>query len=92
VHNYERLNVSGLPYIVNGAGGAALYGFAAPLPQSQVRYSASHGAQLVEASTTGLRLKFINTAGTVIDDLVIGCAPGIPVAYNQRLYLPVVRR
>ncbi|MBL8046314.1 MAG: metallophosphoesterase [Anaerolineales bacterium] len=92
VHNYERLNVGSLPYIVNGAGGAGLYGFAAPLPESQVRYSASHGAQLVEASTTGLRLKFINTAGTVIDDLVIGCAPGIPASYNKQVYLPLVRR
>lgn len=92
VHNYERLNANALPYIVNGAGGAPLYGFGAALPESQVRYSASHGAQLVEASTTGLRLKFINTAGAVIDDLVIGCAPGIPASYNQHVYLPVVRR
>lgn len=92
VHNYERLNISGLPYIVNGAGGAPLYGFGAALPESQVRYSASHGAQLVEASTTGLRLQFINTSGVVIDNFVIGCAPGIPASYNQRVYLPVVRR
>ena len=38
-HDYERLNVNGTPYFVNGLGGEDIVPFGATIPQSQVRYA-----------------------------------------------------
>ena len=66
-HSYERLDVAGLPYFVNGLGGQSIYNFGAPIPGSQVRYNEQHGAMLVSATTTQLTFQFINVDGSVID-------------------------
>lgn len=66
-HIYERLNVDGLPYFINGPGGANLASFGSISPYSQKRYNASQGAQLIEASDTALTIRFINKSGTEID-------------------------
>ena len=68
-HEYERLVINGFPYFVNGAGGASLYSFATPLAGSVVRYNATFGAMLVEASGTQITFKFYSVAGggTLID-------------------------
>ena len=92
LHQYERLEVEGLPYIVNGAGGSGLYEFSTPAPESLVRYNAEHGAQLVEASATGLRAYFVATTGEFVDELVLGCAPGPWIKLTNKLYLPAVFR
>jgi hypothetical protein len=59
-HDYERLSVDGIPYIVNGLGGNAIYSFGTPLAQSQFRYNADVGAQLMEATDTTLTVSFYN--------------------------------
>jgi hypothetical protein len=41
-HDYERLNVGGLPYFVDGTGGAPIQPFATPVSGSQVRYSGDY--------------------------------------------------
>jgi hypothetical protein len=66
-HTYERLDVNGLTYIVNGLGGAGIYNFKTPLPGSQVRYNKDYGAIRVEATDAYLKLEFITQAGKVID-------------------------
>lgn len=66
-HVYERLEVGGLPYIVNGLGGGPIYAFNDPLPGSLVRYNADYGAMLAEATTEAITFQFITRYGEVID-------------------------
>ena len=70
-HNYERLLVDGIPYFVNGIGGASRYDFGPPLAQSQARYNAGYGAMLVDAMPEEISFKFINVRGEVIDSYTI---------------------
>jgi len=74
-HTYERLEVEGIPYFVNGLGGKSRYGFPAPLPQSKIRYNGDYGAMLIEADDTRMRFRFINWKGEVIDDYVLRRPP-----------------
>ncbi len=69
-HNYERIMVDGLPYFVNGLGGARIYEFDGDeeMEGSAVKFNGDHGAMLVEADDTTLRFQFITQAGDVIDD------------------------
>lgn len=72
-HLYERLDVGGIPYFVNGAGGAGLYDFdnqdnLPPEATSVVRYNEAHGAMLVTATSTEISYQFYNTSGTLIDN------------------------
>ncbi|HMS64480.1 MAG TPA: metallophosphoesterase [Ignavibacteria bacterium] len=70
-HLYERLNVNGLPYFVNGLGGnlRSIFGF--PISGSQVRYSANYGAMFVTANSDSLVLKFYNIANSLRDNYKI---------------------
>ena len=70
-HSYERLAVQGIPYIVNGSGGAALRGFGRPLPESRVRDAVHHGAQRIALGSTGARIEFWSVDGYKIDDIVL---------------------
>jgi tartrate-resistant acid phosphatase type 5 len=73
-HDYERLEVDGLPYIVNGLGGAPLYAVGELLPGSQNHFADTFGAVLVEATPTTLSAKFIAVDGRTIDQLVLTAA------------------
>jgi hypothetical protein len=66
-HTYERLEVDGMLYVVDGLGGSSKYPFHDPLPGSLVRYNGDYGALQVEASETALSFQFINRSGEVID-------------------------
>lgn len=70
-HTYERLQVDGLTYIVNGLGGGSIYDFLIPLPESRFRYNQEHGAMLIEADSQSLLILFINIRGEVIDSFII---------------------
>ena len=74
-HTYERLDVGGLPYFVNGLGGRSLYVFGQPLPESQVRYSDDFGAMLVTANAQTLTFQFINRSGALIDTYTLNSPP-----------------
>ncbi|MEO5952977.1 MAG: metallophosphoesterase, partial [Chloroflexia bacterium] len=67
-HNYERLLINGFPYFVNGLGGTPnIYGFGEPLPGSQMRYNAEHGAMLVDADPYTITFRFYTSTGLLID-------------------------
>lgn len=72
-HTYERLEVDGLPYFVNGLGGGRIYEFDEEeiLPESIVRFNQDHGAMLVEASPESIRFQFITRAQMLVDEFVL---------------------
>lgn len=70
-HVYERLLVDGLPYFVNGAGGAWVSGFGVIDPHSQFRYAEDNGAMLVDASDTRITFRFINRHGRIVDEYAL---------------------
>ena len=70
-HGYERLEVGGLTYMVSGLGGAVPYSFGEPVTGSVARYSAKHGAGLIETDGQKLWISFVNIDGDVIDSATI---------------------
>lgn len=70
-HTYERLQIDGITYVVNGLGGASLYALGTRLPESVVSYDAGFGALQVEADAAKLVTRFYNVDGTLIDEAVI---------------------
>lgn len=74
-HNYERLLVGGLPYIVCGLGGATKRGKTtneANLPDgSQFFYNSQNGFLACTAETGKLQVELINTNGNVVDRLIL---------------------
>jgi PKD repeat protein len=66
-HTYERLEIDGIPYLVNGLGGKSRYTFNTPIAGSVVRYRDNYGAMLMDATDTAMTFQFINVAGTLID-------------------------
>ncbi len=72
-HFYERLNVDGVNYIVNGLGGAGISGINRPQhPNSLFRYNGDHGAMRIVATDSQLVSEFVDTDGNVIDRFVLG--------------------
>ncbi len=71
-HDYERLLVNGLPYFVNGAGGASLYSFKPALPETQMRYNKNYGAMRVEATNTTMKFQFFTRDNVLIDEYALG--------------------
>ncbi|CUS03601.2 Phosphodiesterase/alkaline phosphatase D (modular protein) [Candidatus Promineifilum breve] len=71
-HSYERLDVAGMPYFVNGIGGKSKYPFShiGDLPEgvtSVVRYNENYGAMLVTLSQTGIVAQLFDADGNLID-------------------------
>ena len=77
-HTYERLNVNGLPYFVNGLGGKSIYTFTSALPQSRVRYGADYGAMLVDATDTTVHLQFFTRTNELIDSYTLDKVNTLP--------------
>lgn len=70
-HLYERLEVDGFPYIVNGLGGNKKYGFAEWLPGSLVRYNEKYGAVRIVADDATMTLTFMTVDGEGMDTLTL---------------------
>ncbi len=70
-HYYERLNINGLVYFINGAGGGSLYDFGIPIQGSQKRFTGEHGAMLISADANELIFQFFTTSGKLIDQYKI---------------------
>lgn len=71
-HGYERLEVNGVPHIVNGASGNGLVGFiGSPTSDSKVRYYADYGALKITNLCSKLKTEFITRTGQLIDTLEI---------------------
>ncbi len=71
-HVYERLLVNGIPYFVNGIGGAEIYNFNDILPESQVRYNQDFGAMRVEATSAYMKFQMYSRASVLVDEYTIG--------------------
>ncbi len=75
-HDYERVDVDGFPYIVDGSGGNTLYDFRALVTGgSEVRQNYQHGALLVDADARLCTLRFIGVNGAVEDQLQLRATP-----------------
>lgn len=70
-HFYERFAIDGLPYIVNGLGGAPRYALGERAPGSQVFYNLDYGAMIVEASVQRIELRFITIREYEADRFVL---------------------
>ncbi len=70
-HSYERLDVDGIPYVVNGSGGAALRAFGRPLIGSRVRDATHHGAQRLVVGDEGAVIEFWSVDGRRVDDVAL---------------------
>jgi hypothetical protein len=78
-HVYERLSVSGLPYIVNGLGGRNAYEFGPRIGGTETRFAAQHGALFLLADEDFARFVFLTSSGSVQDDFTLprgGIDPG----------------
>ena len=71
-HTYERILRDGIPYFVNGLGGASIYTFSTPVTGSEVRYNGDYGAMLVEASDLQITFQFVTRTGVVVDAYTLG--------------------
>ena len=66
-HHYERLQVDGILYFVNGLGGGAIYDLDDPLPATQTRFTGERGAMRVRAGSDSITFEFITAAGELVD-------------------------
>lgn len=67
-HNYERLSVDDIPYLVAGLGGGGSYGFSDSfLSESQVHVTGAHGFLAIVATESYLDIAAIAVDGQVID-------------------------
>jgi hypothetical protein len=68
-HIYERIELNGFPYLINGLGGyPARYALGNDAPGSQVAYNGDYGALRVEATADSLFFEFYRWDGARIDD------------------------
>jgi hypothetical protein len=86
-HDYERLNVDGIPYFVDGLGGASISNFGVIDPHSQFRYSATTGAMLLDVTNTSASFKFYNRNSVLIDQYTL-TVPGVPTPPTQLAATP----
>ena len=82
-HDYERLVVDGLPYVVVGTSGAALRKFVTEAPGSQRGHADGFGALRIEASASALTVDFVDDGGARIDRLTLAAAP--PTSWQTRV-------
>ena len=82
-HDYERLVVDGLPYVVVGTSGAALRPFVTEAPGSQRGHADGFGALRIEASASALTVDFVDDGGARIDRLTLAAAP--PTSWQTRV-------
>ena len=66
-HCYERVDTTGIPFIVCGTGGQALYTYYNPLAGSTVHYAGNHGALFLDANADSILFQFVNVKDSVVD-------------------------
>ncbi len=79
-HSYERLDIAGFPYIINGLGGGEITGFSTPVPGSIVRYNGDYGAMIAQASPSTLTLQFYTRTDLLIDTFTLTAPTPTPTA------------
>ena len=74
-HFYERLAVDGIPYLIDGLGGAYTHDFnATPDAHSLVRFNAAWGALKITVDRTAATFEFWTTTGTKVDSVRVDAA------------------
>jgi predicted phosphodiesterase len=68
-HFYERLEVDGLTYFVNGIGGCSLYGIKKKNKHTVKVYEKNYGAQLVEIENNKAVISLYNIKNELIDKI-----------------------
>ena len=66
-HDYERVDVAGMPYVVAGTGGMSLYKFREPIPGSVARRQHAWGALRLQVTRDGATGEFV-AAGEAAHD------------------------
>lgn len=66
-HHYERLELNGQLYFVDGLGGTGISKRVTPIAGSQATYTQYHGALLVGAEPGTINFQFIDINGKVVD-------------------------
>ncbi len=85
-HTYERQVRDGIPFLVNGLGGANTYTINEPDERSQMAFNSAHGASLMRAMEDGsLLLEAWTTDGGQIDQVRI--RPDQPLGTSYPLLL-----
>ena len=69
-HVYERFDRDGIPYVVNGAGGAPLSQFETQEPGSLLQYRDDFGALFLAITHDAMQWQFINRQNAVVDSWV----------------------
>ena len=70
-HVFERFEVDGFPYLVNGLGGDSIYDLGTRSTGSLVFYNSDFGALLVDATVDSINFQFITRHGEVIDTYIL---------------------
>lgn len=77
-HNYERVERGNMLYIVNGLGGVLPEYPGTPIADSKKIIDDSHGAVRLVASSSEMRVEFVDTNGTVRDSVTRTVGPPPP--------------
>lgn len=83
-HDYERLYIDSLQYIVCGVGGGTLYTVYNPIPGSLFSDVSDYGAILVNTNNDSMYFEFHDTSDSLIDHFTV--YPNSLSIYNN--YLP----
>lgn len=67
-HVYERTIHDGIPYIINGVGGGALYALGPPIEGNEIQFQGGYGAMLLQVDSKTLHFQFITVDGKIVDD------------------------
>lgn len=70
-HRYERLEVEGIPYFINGAGGKGLYRVGVAEKGSIVRYNQDYGAMRIQANDVCINFSFFSRREDLIDSYTV---------------------
>jgi len=71
-HHYERFEISGIPYFLNGSGGQGLRPIIeSPVKETEIIYDKEHGAMFVSASSNQITFEFRSVDNEVRDSYTI---------------------
>jgi tartrate-resistant acid phosphatase type 5 len=70
-HIYERLEIDGIPYFVNGTGGQWVSEFGETDANSKFRFNADYGAMMVDASANRIIFRYITRKGEILDEHIL---------------------
>ena len=73
-HDYERLLIDSLPYVICGASGSPLYCTFTNYPGTQKFYCSDFGALLAEKNNDSLNLYYYNINDSLIDSFTIAAS------------------